>query len=118
MSELMHDLAGLHLIAKAESKRSSVPWPAALEPIFVAVTRSPAERSTLAGHPHRIWAWVELNYRPHAYQTETERWPALLAVDSAKLTRYVADWRWLALTRFVTTDDTTATPLPTKRALA
>ena len=76
----------------------------------------------------RKWAWVELNYRPHAYQTETERWPALLAVDSAKLTRYVADWRWLALagvgwrwlalTRFVTTDDTTATPLPTKRALA
>jgi hypothetical protein len=53
------------------------------------------------------WAWEELNYRPHAYQTETERWPALLAVDSAKLTRYVADWRWLALTRFVTTDDTT-----------
>jgi len=21
-----------------------------------------------------VWAWVELNYRPHAYQAEDERW--------------------------------------------
>ena len=27
------------------------------------------------------WAWVELNYRPHAYQTESERQPAMTSVD-------------------------------------
>jgi hypothetical protein len=29
---------------------------------------NPAEPEALAGDLHRIWAWVELNYRPHAYQ--------------------------------------------------
>jgi hypothetical protein len=28
------------------------------------------------------WAWVELNYRPHAYQTAADRWFAITSVDS------------------------------------
>jgi hypothetical protein len=48
------------------------------------VTKSPAEPEALRGIPYPEWAWVELNYRPHAYQTETERWPAPTVVDSAE----------------------------------
>jgi len=29
------------------------------------------------------WAWVELNYRPHAYQAETKRWLAPMTVGPA-----------------------------------
>jgi hypothetical protein len=61
------------------------------------------------------WAWVELNYRPHAYQTAAERWPAMTSVDFPRFRPYLADRRWLALAPFVTTNGTTVQPVTTRR---
>jgi hypothetical protein len=42
---------------------------------------APPSRKLWRGIYIEIWAWVELNYRPHAYQTAAGRWVALTGVD-------------------------------------
>jgi hypothetical protein len=37
--------------------------------------------NTKRGNQFEIWAWVELNYRPHAYQTAPVCWLAMTSVD-------------------------------------
>jgi hypothetical protein len=56
---------------------AALPEPSTLKPNG----ESPAGEHRQAGQADAKWAWVELNYRPHAYQTAVERWPVLTSVD-------------------------------------
>jgi integrase len=48
-------------------------------------TETPRDSATVSGaDASDEWAWVELNYRPHAYQAAAECWPAMTSVDSPR----------------------------------
>ena len=56
--------------------------------------RSPDAITKSRGFHFHQWAWVDLNYRPHAYQIRAGRWRPL---ESGGFHRFCAGGRWPAL---------------------